>query len=247
MAQRVVYYHGCFVNYFDHETGFAVIIEPCRSNRNRRGRSGPTGEAFQGSILSFTSATLNNAKKRAAKLVNTLGAFASRGCHIVYSCPTCGYALKKIYPVLLETETSRLVADNTSFISAYLLGLRDRGKLNGELGKMPLRVSYHTPCHLRSNGLATASTKLLALIPEIDVRYIDRGCCGMGGTWGLRSKNHCELSGQVGAHVFEAIKEVNPQLVATDCAGCQIQIARYTGYADDKIRHPIRIFAEAYL
>jgi hypothetical protein len=42
-------------------TSTKTIIEPCRSNRNRRGRSGPTGEAFQGSILSFTSATLNSA------------------------------------------------------------------------------------------------------------------------------------------------------------------------------------------
>ena len=208
MAQRVVYYHGCFVNYFDHATGFAVI-----KVLERNGLKVEVPEFTCCSFPLFYSGDLVNAKKRAAKLVNTLGAFASRGCHIVYSCPTCGYALKKVYPVLLESETSRLVADNTSFISAYLLGLRDRGKLNGELGKMPLRVSYHTPCHLRSNGLATASTKLLALIPEIDVRYIDRGCCGMGGTWGLRSKNHCELSGQVGAHVFEAIKEVNPQLL----------------------------------
>ena len=43
-----------------NSVGVFSVIEPCRSNRNRRGRSGPTGEAFQGSILSFTSATLNN-------------------------------------------------------------------------------------------------------------------------------------------------------------------------------------------
>ena len=25
MADRIVYYDGCFVNYFDHETGVAVV------------------------------------------------------------------------------------------------------------------------------------------------------------------------------------------------------------------------------
>jgi len=241
MAQRVVYYHGCFVNYFDHETGLAVV-----KVLEKNGLEVDVPECGCCSLPLYNSGDIVNARKRAASLVDALAGFASRGCHVVYSCPTCGYALKKVFPALLESEASRLVAESTSFISAYLLGLLDVGRLNIGLRKMPVRVAYHAPCHLRSHDLTTASTRVLCLIPEIDVRHIDRGCCGMGGTWGLRSRDQSELSGQVGAHVFEAIKEMNPHLVATDCAGCQIQIARYTGYAGDKILHPMRILAEAY-
>lgn len=84
------------------------------------------------------------------------------------------------------------------------------------------------------------------ILPGAEVHCRNRGCCGMGGTWALHSKKQSELSGKIGEPVFEKIKELKPQLMSTDCAGCQIQIARHTGLSEKDLAHSVQIVAEAY-
>jgi glycerol-3-phosphate dehydrogenase subunit C len=235
--RNIVYYHGCAVEYFDHETGRAVIefLE----------RTGCKVEVLDLICCSFpllNSGEISTAYKRAARLADNLVKYVDSGYEIVYSCPTCGYALKDAYPKLLNSESSRRVAKHTHFVSKYLLDLHGEGELKLQFKESTLRLAYHTPCHLRSQNLNTVSVELLSLIPGIKVQYIDRGCCGMGGTWALRSKYRNILSAEIGALLFKSITEASPSVVATDCIGCQIQIERYTGY---RVIHPIRIIAEA--
>jgi len=241
MADRIVYYHGCFVNYFDHETGLAVV-----KTLEKNGFKVEVPELVCCGFPLFNSGNIDEARNRATTVVNALSDFARQGCEIVYSCPTCGYALKEVYPALLASEDARSVAERTSLITAYLLDLHKAGNLNVHFKQMSLSLAYHTPCHLRSQDLPTASSELLALIPGVEVRHLDRGCCGMGGTWALKSKRKSELSEEIGASLFNEIREANPELVVTDCAGCKIQIARYTGYGGDRLAHPMQILAEAY-
>jgi glycerol-3-phosphate dehydrogenase subunit C len=241
MGGTIVYYHGCFVNYFDHETGIAVV-----KVLEKNGFQVEVPKLICCSYPLLNSGDFSIVRKRATLLIEMLGAFAERGFDIVYSCPTCGYALKEVFPDLLESKTSRLVAEKTRFISTFLLELHREGNLNVEFENKPLHIAYHTPCHLKSQDSSSASAELLSLIPGIDLRCLNRGCCGMGGTWALRSKLRNELSGEIGKSVFEEIKKVSPQLVSTDCAGCQIQIARYSDLSGDKIVHPIQILAETY-
>jgi Fe-S oxidoreductase len=54
------------------------------------------------------------------------------------------------------------------------------------------------------------------------------------------------LSGKIEGPVFEKITEFKPQLMSTDCAGCQIQITRHTGLSEKELAHPVQIVAEAY-
>jgi glycerol-3-phosphate dehydrogenase subunit C len=241
MGGTIVYYHGCFVNYFDHETGTAVV-----KVLEKNGFQIEVPELICCSYPLINSGDFSIARKRAIKLIEMLSAFAERGFDIVYSCPTCGYTLKEVIPDLLKSEASRLVAEKTHFISTYLFALHSAGNLNVEFENKPFRIAYHTPCHLKTQVSSSASVQLLSLIPGIDLHYLNRGCCGMGGTWALRSKLHNNLSREIGKSVFEEIRKVRPQLVSTDCAGCQIQIARYSDLSGDKIVHPIQILAEAY-
>jgi len=237
MTQRLVYYHGCVVDTFDHKTGRAVIklLEA-------------TGHAVEVPPLICCSFPLLNhgefrlARKRAMRLVNSLSKYAEDGYGIIYSCPTCGYALKEVFPRLLSSEAADLVAANTHFVSSYLLQLQDSGERKMPLRETPLRLGYHSPCHLRSQGLATASLALLALIPGAEVLHVDRGCCGMGGTWALRSKEKGATSAQIGRQLFKGIQEAEVQQVATDCFGCELQIARFTPFTTT---HPMVLLAEA--
>ncbi|MBW2051027.1 MAG: hypothetical protein JRG97_06295 [Deltaproteobacteria bacterium] len=238
---KIIYYPGCFVNYFDHETGRCIV--------NILEKNDLQVEVPEFTCCSYTlynSGNITHARKRASRLVETLTPYAVKGYEIIYSCPTCGLALKEVYPNLLNTDEARVVADRTTFISSFLLALHEEDRLNIDFKDISLNIAYHAPCHLKSQNLFTESTTLLSLIPGISLNDLNRGCCGMGGTWGLQSKKQSELSGEVGVNVFQEIKETKPQLVVTECAGCQIQIGRYTGYPCNLVIHPLRIFADAY-
>ncbi len=240
MNRKVVYYHGCFVNYFDQKTGRAVV----RILEKNRFKVEVPDLVCCGFPL-FNSGNIDDAKKRAKRLVSDLKNYVDRGFEIVYSCPTCGYSLKEMFPVLLETQAARLVSEKTNLLSTYLLALHRAGKLNTAFRETPMKVAYHTPCHLRSQDLSTASLELMSLIPGIELNYLDRGCCGMGGTWAFRSKQQQDISEKVGEELFGEIREKNPQVVTTDCPACQIQIARFTNRGGDQVLHPVRILEKA--
>ena len=216
MIKKIVCYHGCFVNYFDHESGMAVV-----KVLQKNGFEVETPKLVCCGFPLFNSGNIDAARNRAAMIVGTLSDYAKQGYEIVYSCPTCGYALKEVYPGLLGSEDARIVADSTSLISAYLLDLHKKGSLNVNFKQMSLHVAYHTPCHLKSQDIPTASPDLMALIPGVKVQHLNRGCCGMGGTWALKSKRQSGLSEQIGAPLFKEMAESAPELIVTDCAAAR--------------------------
>ena len=69
----------------------------------------------------------------------------------------------------------------------------------------------------------------------------------MGGTWAVRSKERYEISRRVGAALFAEIDGQEAEIISTECAGCQIQIARSTGYSGDRMIHAVRIWEEAIM
>lgn len=237
-GKRIVYYPGCFVNHFDHETGRSVV-----KILERNGFEVVIPNHACCGLTLFYSGDISYARKRATKLVSILSPLVEQGCDIVVSCPTCGYALKEIYPHLLVGEETVSVGEKTSFVSQYLLKLHREGRLRTDFRTASLSIAYHIPCHLRSQNLSTESAELMALVPGTSVTVLDRGCCGMGGTWGMHSKYQSEVSAEVGSDLFKAIEEADPQLIATDCAGCQIQIASHT---NRQVTSPVRFLAEAY-
>jgi len=237
MNDKIVYYHGCVVDTFDHEAGRGVI-----EILQKMGHKVEVPDLICCSFPLLNSGEILLARKRAIQLVDCLRMYVEHGYSIMYSCPTCGHALKESYPRLLSSESADLVARSTHFVSSYLLELHNTGERKIPLRERSLRLGYHTPCHLRSQGISTASSELLSLIPKIEVHHLDRGCCGMGGTWALHSKERGDLSAEIGIPLFKRIQEVDLQLLATDCFGCQLQIARFTRCT---VTHPMAVLAEA--
>ena len=64
----------------------------------------------------------------------------------------------------------------------------------------------------------------------MEVIDLAAGCCGMAGTFGMK-KGTYDLSMQTGAPLFERIAAVEPDLVASECSTCRLQIAEATSVA----------------
>jgi len=236
--KKVVYYPGCSVNYWEPQIGKAVvhILE-----KNGFQVIVPKHQCC--GIARVGYGDFNGARKMAAKLVNELFAIAEQGYDIVTACPSCSLAIKEDYPFLLNSEKAKLVSERTYFLSRYLNELYEKGELNTDFNQMSLSVAYHAPCHLKAQGLAGDSIKLMALIPELQVIDLDRGCCGMAGTAGFK-RRYYESSMSIGGALFERIKEVGAQVVATDCAGCKMQIEQG---ANVEVIHPIMLIEKAQI
>ena len=60
---------------------------------------------------------------------------------------------------------------------------------------------------------------LLALVPELKVMELDRACCGIAGTYGLKREKY-DIAMQVGSGLF-GIRAAQPDLAVCDSETCR--------------------------
>ncbi|KEP71962.1 hypothetical protein HR12_30575, partial [Microbacterium sp. SUBG005] len=102
------------------------------------------------------------------------------------------------------------------------------------LGKLPLKVVYHTPCHMEKMGWSIYTLELLRLIPGLELTVLDSRCCGIAGTYGFKRENY-PTSQAIGAPLFRQIEESGADIVVTDCETCKWQIEMSTS---KRCEHP---------
>ena len=109
---------------------------------------------------------------------------------------------------------------------------------------MPIhaRAGYHQPCHLRTLGVGTPGLDLIRRIPELDVQFIDRGCSGMAGTFGLARRSF-RTSLRAGRGLMRRLREDDIEIGATECATCRMQME--LGVAKRTL-HPMKLLSLGY-
>ena len=118
----------------------------------------------------------------------------------------------------------------------------EAGESAGSRGEPPLRIAYHQPCHLKAQQIGSPSLELMREIPGVEIIDLAAGCCGMAGTFGMKTGTY-DLSMRTGAPLFERIAEVTPALIASECSTCRMQIVQATGI---QAVHPVTLLDEAY-
>jgi fumarate reductase (CoM/CoB) subunit B len=153
-------------------------------------------------------------------------AFAKRGITTVMTmCAGCGATLKNDYDTPFE------VKDVTEILTGY--GIEPPATL-------PLRATYHDPCHLlRGQGIAEEPRELLRLVAGEFVE-IPAKCCGAGG--GVRS-GRPEEAAALGRLKDAAIKKTGADVVVTVCPFCEFHIADST---DVPVKNLCTLLLEGY-
>jgi FAD/FMN-containing dehydrogenase/Fe-S oxidoreductase len=189
------------------------------------------------------------AKKTAAFNVESFLPWVERGAAVLTAEPTASFAFKVHYPDYLGSRECSAVADATHDLGEFLGRYRAdhpqaapvARELAGPAGGVR-RIAYHQPCHLKAQQIGSPGLELLREIPGVEVVDLAAGCCGMAGTFGMK-KGTYELSVRTGAPLFERIAALGPDLVASECSTCRLQIAEVTSV---RTVHPVRLLAEAY-
>jgi glycerol-3-phosphate dehydrogenase subunit C len=235
-GRTVVYYPGCYANFTDPALSWAVvrILE-------RNGFQVLVPKHLCCGVASFPYGAKELARQYARQALETFEPLARQP--ILVSCPSCGMALERDFPHLLpESEDARLVARQTQDVSDFLWALHQRGELDTAFDPLELRAGYHTPCHLRVRGLGPENLQLLQLVPDMKPVDIDRGCCGLAGSFGMRRANR-EQSQEIGHFLFEELQSPGYDLGITNCAGCEMQMRAGSG---QEVVHPIKLLWRAY-
>jgi Fe-S oxidoreductase len=158
--------------------------------------------------------------------------------HIVVTCSSCGYALMNDWAYLLPDDRAvEQISAKTRHISSLLRIYQ--GRLT--LGKLPMRLAYHHPCHLRIQPDSDSTLSLLAHIPSAEVVDLQSNCCGIAGSWGMIAKNY-ELSRSIGHPMIETLNASEARYGVTDCPTCQMQMEHLGNLP---VRHPVEIVIES--
>ncbi len=106
---------------------------------------------------------------------------------------------------------------------------------------LKLKVAYHQPCHLKTQEIGMPFFDLLKEIPDLELVNLDAGCCGMAGTFGMKAGTF-DLSMETGRPLFERVADVAPDLIASECSTCRMQLEQATGLPTT---HPAQLLAGA--
>ena len=240
-AERaVVYFHGCSTNYFEPRVGrMAVEVLEHNGFRVVVPRQECCGLPLQSNGL------FDDARRYVRRLVRSLVPFARRGYDIVATSTSCGLMLKREAREILDLEDDedlRTVSAHTYDVCEFLLMLHDRGELRTDFKPVPMTIPYHAPCQQRGHGIGRPAVDLFALIPELEVVETDVECCGIAGTYGLKSEKY-DIAMAVGAPLFRQVRETASEMAACDSETCRWQITSATGIPSV---HPVEVLHRAY-
>jgi glycolate oxidase iron-sulfur subunit len=129
-------------------------------------------------------------------------------------------------------------------VSEFLM----KGPLARPRGNVPLRVTYHEPCHLgRGQDVKTQPRELLKSIPGVEFVEMKAAdvCCGGAGSFCV---THPALSEKVGATKVESILATRADVVASGCPSCmsQLQAMLHERGVSIRVCHPVELLAESY-
>jgi glycerol-3-phosphate dehydrogenase subunit C len=233
----LIYYPGCWANFFEHDVYnatqkvFGLIDYPLII---------PTTKCC--GLPLIASGEIESARKKANVVVKQLSE-TYPDAEIITTCPSCSLALKKDF-VDLSIPGAEALSKRVYDVQEYIFNLAEvktgRLKFKGSNAT----IGYHLPCHQRVQNLNQAAMNALTLIPGLSVTEIDRGCCGISGTFGQKKKTY-HYSMETGREMFDAIEEKDDTMICTECGPCKMQIVHGT---QKKTVHPITLLADlAYL
>jgi FAD/FMN-containing dehydrogenase/Fe-S oxidoreductase len=235
---RVVYFVDVYANYYDHELAEAAVavLQEARVNVHVPLRQRSSGMA------ALIVGDVEHAREQALANLRVLADAVRDGYTVVCSEPTAALMLRQEYVRLTEDLDAALVAENTMDLGQYLLGLEERGQLPQAREPVRAKIGYHQPCHLRALDVGMPGFELLRRVLKLDVEFIDRGCSGMGGSYGL-ARDRFWTSIRAGRGLMKRLREADIEVGATECGACRIQMEQGV---TKRTLHPIKLLSLGY-
>lgn len=237
-GQKVLYFLDVFANYFDHQLAEATIAV---LEHNGFSVYVPT-EQKQAGMAAIACGALEHARRLAVQNVRLLAEAVRLGYTIVATEPAAVMCLRHEYPWLLDDDDARLVAAHSTDVCNFLWDMHTRGQMQLDLKPLGMSFGYHQSCHQRALQGGMPGPALLNLIPGLQVKELEGGCCGLAGTYGLLRKNY-RNSLRAGRKLILQLRNAEVQAGATECSACKLQMEQTSS---KPVLHPLKLLAYSY-
>jgi glycolate oxidase iron-sulfur subunit len=213
----VAFFPGCAFEFFFADFGKNIVLALAQAGFEVVNPSGLTccGLAVQ------SAGDLVTAGEMAGRNMKALSGFD----HIVTGCATCGSTLKNYENWLpLDPPPHPISRDFSSKVKDFSEFLVGQGFKPKAATRLPARVTYHDPCHLKwHQGIQESPRQLLTAIDGVDFVEMEGAdsCCGLGGSFGI---THRDESLAIQDRKMKSIAKTNADAVVTSCPGCLIQL-----------------------
>lgn len=244
-GREAVLYATCFVNYNKPDTG--VLAQRILA------RNGVATTALHPSCCGMPQLEQGQLDEVSAMAKTVAAAFrphVDAGRDIIALTPSCALMMKFEWPLMLpDDEDVKALSAATRDITEYIVDIaRNEGLVDG-LSALPEPVALHLACHARAQNMGQKATEMLRLIPEADLKVIER-CSGHGGSWGIMKENF-DTAIKVGRPVVRQARE--SRYIVSECPlaadhilqGIERQLDEGQT-APARSYHPVELFALAY-
>ena len=175
---------------------------------------------------------------------NVQGFDAGKYHAVITLCASCAGHLQHSYPKLLKGTEDEYAAN---VFAKKVMNFTDYIAKNFDLKPEDFnattdKVCYHSPCHMRNNGIVEEPRKLLNLAANYTPAVEEDTCCGFGGTFSVKFP---ELSAEMGRKKIRDGEASGADVMITDCPGCVMQLRGVATAQDSalKVEHMAELLA----
>lgn len=237
--RKVVYFHGCSTNYFEHEVGQAAVAvlahNGCKVSIAQQNCCG---------LPLQSNGDFAGARHLARENIRKLAPYVKENYIIVGTSTSCTLALKHDYRAILGLSGADvdLVAENTYDFFEFLALLAQDGQMNTRFRSLNETLFYHAPCQQRSHFIGQPAADLLRRVPGLRVVESTAMCCGVAGTYGLKAEKY-DIALAVGQDLFAQQAAAQADGTICDSETCRWWLDAHTG---SQSQHPVMVLARAY-
>lgn len=232
-ARRVVLLDDCFTTFQEPRIGRAAV-----ELLERAGVSVELAGVCCGRAM-ISKGFLHAARRLALDGIAKLDRFASAGVPILGLEPSCILTLSDEWPELVPGAAAKRVASAARMAEEWLAS--DSGLT---FAPRPGAAVFHGHCHQKALGAAKGSADALRMVPGLEVKVLDAGCCGMAGAFGYE-KAHYDVSVAVAnLELIPNLRASPDAVVVATGTSCRHQIRDLTGR--DAL-HPLEVLAESVI
>lgn len=188
----------------------------------------------------FLSAGLiDEARREARRVVDTLTPYVSGGARIVGLEPSCLFTLRDEFAALLPKVEVEPLAQAAVLFEELLAADLDARRVTLRLADQDGQVAHlHGHCHQKAFGAMGAVERVLKGVPGLEVRTIESSCCGMAGAFGYEPAHVDTSLAMAELSLFPALRKAGPRdLVVADGTSCRHQIADGLGRTAVHVAH----------
>lgn len=180
----------------------------------------------------FLSAGLvEEARVEVQEMLHVLRPWVERGVPVVGLEPSCLLTLRDEFPAMLPGEATGRLAEAALLFEEFVDREASAGRFSLPVHGLPQRHALlHGHCHQKAFGTMASVSRVLSLVPGLDVQTAPGSCCGMAGTFGYQAQYFDVSMAMAEQSLLPAVRRMPPEaLLVADGFSCQHQILGATG------------------